>query len=46
MSPDCMTVHLTVLEAYETRTGFMGIGKFFEQRGLLRIVGGDEPCEE
>lgn len=40
-----MTVHRTVIEAYEIRTGFRGIGKFFEERGLLRIVGGDEPCE-
>ena len=26
------------MDAYERRTGFYGIGKFFEERGIIRLV--------
>jgi hypothetical protein len=39
------TIERDLVEAYELRTGFVGIGKFFEEKGLLRIIGG-EPCEK
>ncbi|MFH0966671.1 MAG: hypothetical protein V1862_03175 [Methanobacteriota archaeon] len=39
------TIERELIEAYELRTGFVGIGKFFEKKGLLRIIGG-EPCEK
>ncbi|MDD1730284.1 MAG: hypothetical protein LUQ50_14605 [Methanospirillum sp.] len=34
-----------LIDAYELRTGFKGIGEFFAQEGLLQIIGG-EPCQE
>ncbi len=43
---DCIAkplrVSREVMQAYELRTGFAGIGKFFATEGLLEIV--EEEC--
>ena len=37
-------ISLGAVEAYEKASGFHGIGRFFEERGLLTIRK-EEPCE-
>lgn len=34
-----------LMKSYELRTGFIGLGEFMEERGLIRLVRG-ESCEE
>ena len=41
MSTTARAVLTTCMEAYERRTGFYGIGKFFEELGIIRLVEGD-----
>lgn len=38
MSTTARAVLTTCMEAYERRTGFYGIGRFFEELGIIRLV--------
>ncbi len=38
MKPTVLQVSSEDLAAYERRTGFRGIGEFFQKRGLLNVV--------
>lgn len=40
-----LVVSRGAVDAYEKASGFIGIGRFFEERGLLAIRK-EEPCEE
>jgi len=40
-----LVVSRGAVDAYEKASGFIGFGRFFEERGLLTIRK-EEPCEE
>ena len=45
MNTDVPTVDYDLMISYELRTGFVGLGEFMEDRGIIRLVRG-EPCKE
>ena len=45
MNTDVELVDYDLMKSYEIRTGFIGLGEFMEERGIIRLVRG-EPCKE
>lgn len=45
MNTTVQPIDYDLMKSYELRTGFVGLGEFMEERGLITLVRG-EPCYE
>jgi hypothetical protein len=46
MKTEMQRINHDTMESYEKRTGFVGLGKFLQDMGVVTLVNGGVTCKE